>query len=80
MITGALWLTKLMLSHLLTDFILQPTKWVEDRSKKHFASTKLYWHGLMTAALAYIFIGWAYWLVALIIFVTHTLYRWLEVI
>lgn len=71
--TGVLWLTKIILSHLLTDFILQPTKWVEDRNQKHFASAKLYWHGLVTAAVAYILIGWSYWQIALIIFVTHTL-------
>ncbi len=73
MMTGALWLTKIILSHLLTDFILQPTKWVEDRNQKHFASAKLYWHGLVTAAFAYVLIGYTYWLVALIIFITHTL-------
>ncbi len=73
MMTGALWLTKIILSHLLTDFILQPTKWVEDRNQKHFASAKLYWHGLVTAVVAYILIGSSYWLVALIIFITHTL-------
>lgn len=73
MITGSVWLTKLLLAHLLTDFVLQPGSWVEDRKKKHFASGKLYVHGLLTAALAYIFIGWGYWLVALIILVTHVI-------
>lgn len=66
-----IWLIKLILSHLLTDFILQPSSWVEDRNQKHFASGKLYWHTLVTATLAYIFIGWQYWLVALIILITH---------
>jgi Protein of unknown function (DUF3307) len=73
MMTGSVWLTKLLLAHLLTDFVLQPSSWVEDRNNRHFASGKLYWHGLVTAALAYIFIGWSYWLVALIILVTHIL-------
>lgn len=68
-----LWLTKLVLSHLLTDFVLQPTRWVEDRNQKHFASGKLYLHALVTAGLAYFLIGWHYWLVALIILVTHFL-------
>jgi len=71
--TGLLWLTKLILSHLLTDFVLQPAKWVEDRNQKHFASIKLYWHGLLTAAFAYIFIGLTYWMVGLIILVSHVL-------
>jgi hypothetical protein len=68
-----IWLTKLILSHLLTDFVFQPNSWVNDRSKKHFASGKLYLHGLVTGLLAWIMIGWKYWPVALIILVTHTL-------
>jgi hypothetical protein len=71
MIPGYIWLIKLIVSHLLTDFILQPSAWVEDRSRKHFASAKLYWHALVTAILAYVFIGWKYWLVTLVILVTH---------
>lgn len=68
-----IWLTKLILSHLLTDFILQPKSWVNERNSKHFASPKLYLHGLITATLAFIFTGFQYWLVALIILVTHIL-------
>ncbi|HEV2481122.1 MAG TPA: DUF3307 domain-containing protein [Puia sp.] len=71
MMPGYIWLTKLFVAHLLTDFVLQPSSWVEDRSRKHFASGKLYLHASVTAVLACIFIGWQYWLVALIILVTH---------
>lgn len=71
MISGAIWLTKLILSHLLTDFILQPSSWVQDRNRKHFASGKLYLHALVTAVLAYIFMGWQYWWVAIAILITH---------
>ena len=70
---ASLWLIKLILSHLLTDFILQPNKWIEKRIEKHFASIHLYMHGLLTAILAWIFIGWQYWGVALIILVSHIL-------
>ncbi len=73
MVTGALWVTKLVLAHLITDFILQPSSWVADRTEKHFASLRLYWHGLLTAVCAYIFIGWQYWIIALSILVTHIL-------
>lgn len=73
MTSAYLWLTKLILSHLLTDFVLQPAVWVEDRGQKHFASGKLYLHALVTAGLAYILLGWHYWLVALIILITHLL-------
>jgi hypothetical protein len=71
MIPGTIWLIKLILSHLLTDFILQPAEWVDERSRKHFASPALYAHAVLTAGIAYIFIGWRYWAVALIILVTH---------
>ncbi|HTR28048.1 MAG TPA: DUF3307 domain-containing protein [Puia sp.] len=71
MIPGTIWLIRLILSHLLTDFILQPAAWVDERCRKHFASPKLYVHALLTAGLAYIFIGWRYWAVALTILVTH---------
>jgi hypothetical protein len=68
-----LWLTKLLLSHLLTDFIFQPKSWIEDRTKRKFRSPWLYLHTLLTALVALALIGWQYWLVALIIFITHTL-------
>ncbi len=71
--TGSIWLTKLLLSHLLTDFILQPGSWIKDRNEKHFASRKLYLQGFITALSAWVFMGWQYWIVALIIFVTHTM-------
>ncbi|HVS96232.1 MAG TPA: DUF3307 domain-containing protein, partial [Puia sp.] len=73
MIPGSLWLTKLLLAHLLTDFVLQPRSWVEERYRQHFTSVKLYLHAVLTACLAWLFIGWQYWLVALIILVTHFL-------
>jgi hypothetical protein len=73
MITASVWLVKLLLAHLLTDFVLQPKSWVDDRSQKHFRSSKLYLHGLVTAAMAWALIGWQYWLVALVILITHTL-------
>jgi uncharacterized membrane protein YidH (DUF202 family) len=67
----SIWLIKLILSHLVTDFILQPKSWVEDRNKKHFLSGKLYLHGLVTAIFAWIMTGWQYWPVVLIILVSH---------
>jgi Protein of unknown function (DUF3307) len=73
MTIASVWLIKLVLAHLLTDFILQPKRWVEDRDAKHFASGKLYLHGLVTALLAWIMIGPQYWLTALVILVTHIL-------
>jgi hypothetical protein len=68
-----IWLLKLVLAHLLTDFVLQPASWIKSRSERHFASPFLYLHGLLTGGLAWLFIGWSYWPVALVIFISHTL-------
>lgn len=71
--TATIWLLKLVLAHLLTDFILQPKRWVEDRQAKHFSSGKLYLHGCITALLAWTMMGFRYWLPAMVILVTHVL-------
>lgn len=68
-----LWLIKLILAHLLTDFVLQPSGWIESRNKKHFSSPHLYIHGLLTAAAALLLIGFQYWLIGIVVLVTHVL-------
>lgn len=67
------WLMKAFISHLLTDFILQPTSWVEDRKKRHFSSVKLYLHGAVKGIMAWIFLGNQYWVSVLFITISHTL-------
>ena len=71
MINEQIWLLKLIFAHLLTDFVLQPKSWIDDRKNRHFASPKLYLHGLLTGIFALIFAGLQYWPVAVIIMVTH---------
>ena len=73
MTESSLWLLKLFLAHLVTDFILQPRSWVDDRNNKHFASSRLYLHGLITGALAFIITGFQYLLVSVVIMITHIL-------
>ncbi len=73
MIDASIWLTKVLLSHLITDFILQPKSWVKDRIEKHYASGRLYLHGLITGAMVWATIGSQYWLVSLVILATHIL-------
>lgn len=68
---ATIWLIKLLLAHLVTDFMLQPKRWIEQRIQKHFAATTLYLHGLITAVLAWALIGWQYWLVAITILISH---------
>ena len=71
--TYIIWLVKLVLAHLLTDFVLQPTSWIRGRNQKHFASPYLYLHGLVTALVALLLLGIQYWLTAVVILVTHIL-------
>ncbi|HUQ67602.1 MAG TPA: DUF3307 domain-containing protein [Flavitalea sp.] len=71
MMIEQIWLLKLLLSHLLTDFVLQPKSWINDRNTRHFASAKLYVHGIVTALAALWVTGPEYWPVASIILVTH---------
>jgi Protein of unknown function (DUF3307) len=73
MTVAFVWLTKIILSHLITDFILQPKSWVNERLEKHFASPKLYLHGFITSLIAFAITGFQYWLVAIIIWITHTI-------
>lgn len=68
-----LWLLKLMLAHLISDFMIQPAEWVRDRQLKHFRSIKLYIHSFITAIVALLFIGWHYWPFALLILISHFL-------
>ena len=48
---------KLLLAHLLGDFILQPTSWVLDKESKKQKSIYLYVHTLIHGVLAALFIG-----------------------
>jgi hypothetical protein len=73
MSTDIIWLARLVLAHLLTDFLLQPKSWIDSRQQRHFASPHLYLHGLVTAAVAALFIGFDPWWVAPVLLVTHTL-------
>lgn len=66
------WLCKLVLAHLLTDFVLQPGSWIEARQRRHFAARELYFHGAVTALVAGLLTGFRPLWVAPVIFLTHT--------
>lgn len=66
-------LFKLMAAHFISDFILQPTSWVDDRNARHFKSHKLWYHGSVTALTVLILCGWSLWWMALIIGITHVM-------
>ncbi len=63
---------KLILAHLLGDFILQPNSWVADKENHILKSKYLYFHVLIHIALSLIFL-WdlQLWWVAVLVGVTH---------
>lgn len=64
---------KLLLAHILGDFVFQPSEWVHDKRKKKFKSPKLYLHLLVHAVFLIIALqfDFIYWLGMLIILVSH---------
>lgn len=72
-------LLRLIVAHLLTDFVLQPKSWVTEREEKQGRSTKLYLHVLVTAIVAYLLSGaYTNWIIPLVIFVSHLLIDYLK--
>lgn len=65
-------LLRLLLSHVLTDFFLQPNSWVKDKKERGWKSVYLLIHALMAGALAWLFL-WDFqaWPAALVISVSH---------
>ncbi|APQ15852.1 DUF3307 domain-containing protein [Maribacter hydrothermalis] len=63
---------KLILAHLIGDFILQPNKWVVHKQSNKITSKYLYLHVLLHFGL-YLVILWdfSFWRIALIITVSH---------
>ncbi|MFG4001603.1 DUF3307 domain-containing protein [Flavobacterium aquidurense] len=63
---------KLLLAHLLGDFIWQPNSWVKDKEVKKHKSIYLYFHILLHAVLAAILVGKISFIpYAVLIAVTH---------
>lgn len=48
---------KLLLAHLIGDFLLQPTSWVNDKEKKKYKSYYLYIHTFLHGLIAWILVG-----------------------
>jgi len=63
---------KLLIAHLLTDFVLQPKKWVDDKVQKKAKSKKLFFHICLTTLIAYLLSGYYLnWVIPLTIFISH---------
>ncbi|WP_114791187.1 DUF3307 domain-containing protein [Niabella yanshanensis] len=69
---------KLLLAHLLGDFVFQPTSWVMDKRKHKNRSPYLYIHLAVHAVLLAIVLQFdtQYWLGALCILISHYLVDW----
>ncbi|HZV70196.1 MAG TPA: DUF3307 domain-containing protein [Saprospiraceae bacterium] len=65
-------LIKLILAHLLGDFLFQPHQWVLEKAEKKLGSVKLYLHALLHGALVMLII-WDinFWIPAIIIMLSH---------
>lgn len=69
--------TKLLLAHLLGDFVLQPDKWVEEKDLKKHKSPKLYLHAMLHGVLSMAIVAEiAFWPYAAAIVVSHFLIDW----
>lgn len=72
-------LVKLLLAHLLGDFVLQPTAWVKDKEHRKHKSQYLYYHILLHGVLAWAIIGeekFGLW--ALVVALTHGIIDFLK--
>lgn len=72
-------IARLLVAHVLGDYVLQPDAWVVQRNQKHFRSPFLYFHSLVHVALALLFCFNLYdWWIALIIGFGHFIFDGLK--
>ena len=65
---------KLLLAHLLGDFLFQPNSWVQAKKEKKLRAWQLYTHALLHGILILIFVwDWYQWKLALLISAVHLL-------
>lgn len=67
-------LVRLLIAHCITDFLLQPNKWILDKRRRIWNSKYLWYHGLITGALAWLFVpDINIWWAILFIITTHVI-------
>lgn len=65
---------KLLLAHLLADFLLQPAAWIKNRNERHFGAPTMYMHAALHAVFAWFFSGyWAQLWIIPLAGITHLL-------
>ncbi|MDN5211181.1 DUF3307 domain-containing protein [Fulvivirgaceae bacterium BMA12] len=64
---------KLILAHIIGDFVLQPNRWVKDKKERKHRSPYLYWHTIIHALALAVTLQFniKYWLGILVITVSH---------
>lgn len=67
---------KILLAHLIGDFVLQPDSWVKSKNRKEYHSPKLYLHLLVHAVVLALFLEFdtRYWLGYTVIILSHFLF------
>lgn len=65
-------LLRLLLAHLLGDFMLQPNRWVKAKNEHRQKAPQMYYHVLMIGALTMLALwNWHYWYIALLVTASH---------
>lgn len=65
-------LVKLLLAHLIGDFILQPKSWVYEKEELKHRSPKFYVHAILHGLLVLLLLwDWKFWFLALLIAILH---------
>lgn len=72
-------LLRLLVAHLLADFLMQPESWIARKKARGAKSSALYYHSLVVGVVTYLFLAdWAHFGLPLFIMVTHFLIDWLK--
>lgn len=65
-------LLRLLMAHLLGDFLFQPQSWVKAKESKKEKAPQLYYHVLVVTVLTYVFLwDWSKWYIPLIVMGSH---------
>lgn len=71
---GILLLIRLLIAHVLTDFVFQSNTWVRHKKEHGARSRYLYWHVAVASVLSYLLaMQWGSWYIPLVILITHYL-------
>jgi hypothetical protein len=77
---NSLLLIQLLLAHIITDFVLQPTSWISHKRKHKGTSFYLILHSILAGVLTLLFIQRLdLWYIALFISVTHYIIDWWKI-